>query len=213
MRKLALSLILLGACSTQPPDLVPNKAVGRKTDGVFSDGGHESLDSGTATTIELDAGGAPAGDLGSGSRDGGSGQEPGKTVDPNSLWDLYVDDGMVPSKQADGSSWSGASLPDPQVYVYVGPKTGDAAPVSGNTDYVKATVTPKWNADVLTGIAAYQLQAMLSAEIYSHNTFSTDDVIGPCALSMAELDFSGGKMICSNASVGYYVDMHLVAHK
>ncbi len=207
MRKLTLSLVLLAACSTtQPPGMQPSKSTVGKEDGVTRDAGSESSDAAT-TTVALDAGRPPALDLGPGTSDGG-----GKTVDPNSLWDLYVDDGMVPSTQPDGTSWIGASLPDPQVFVYVGPKTGDTSPVSGNTDYVKATVTPKWDTAVLTGIAAYQLQALVSAEIYSHNTFSTDDVIGPCALHAADLDFAGGKMVCSNASVGYYIDMHLVAH-
>lgn len=112
---------------------------------------------------------------------------PTPVSNPDSVtWTLYVERGEMPETKPSGSDWDvdflGFSPPDPYVFVTVGA-------VSKSTTIVQDQDFPYWHDAVLSGLAASDLRAGITFEVWDSDVLD-DDYVGSCYFEMSNDTFN-----------------------
>ena len=115
----------------------------------------------------------------------------------------------LPAKNQSGGSWDAFSgLPDPLVKATSGAATG-TSPNNPNT------LTPVWNATLLTNLTSAALKASLRVDV-SDADVAFDDVVGGCAIPLNGTEFDGAlhtvNCAASATGVAFALDYRLKAH-
>ena len=143
-------------------------------------------------------------------------------VDPESTWDLYVDQAQVALVDNNGDYWDAFNgLPDPFVVVMTG--TGADA-MSAQTAYQSDTTSPAWGVDMggqllLNGLrAAVYQQKGVTFTFYDQDDLTRNDFMGSCTFLISDYDFSAPSLerVCgvdkATMNSGFVIDFHLVPH-
>jgi hypothetical protein len=110
-------------------------------------------------------------------------------LDPTSLWDVYISFAVVPEKSHSNLPWDAlGGAPDPYVKVFTSQNTSVH---SGQTSAQSDTFVPFWAETPVLGVAASELLANTSIEIWDSDTLDADDYIGGCALNLTPDIFDG----------------------
>jgi hypothetical protein len=109
-------------------------------------------------------------------------------LDRTSLWDVYISFAVVPDTNKSGSSWDVlGGAPDPYLNVFT---SEGMSSHSGQTSTLTDTTFPFWAETPVKGVAASELLANTSIEIWDSDV-DFDDYIGGCPLPLTPAIFDG----------------------
>jgi hypothetical protein len=140
------------------------------------------------TDAGIDAGG---GGGGGGAGGGGTGTGGGSTTPPTPTWDVILVSAEIPPTKANGKGWdTSGGLPDPFAEAKSGAKTGSTVTRSD-------TLTPVWNARVLSAVTRTSLEAQFLIAVFDED-LAFHDRVGTCSIAVTDDSFDGTvqKVVC-----------------
>jgi hypothetical protein len=131
------------------------------------------------------------------------------TLSGTATFDFIAVGARIPAKNKSGGSWDAFSgLPDPLVKATSGAATGTSP---NKPD----TLTPVWNATLLTSLTSTALKASLHVDV-SDADVAFDDVVGGCDIPLNGTEFDGAlhtvNCAASASGVAFALDYRLKAH-
>jgi hypothetical protein len=131
------------------------------------------------------------------------------TLSGTATFDFVAVSAKLPAKNQSGGSWDAFSgLPDPFV-------TATSGAVTGTSPSRPDTLSPVWNATLLTSLTANALKTSLRIDV-SDSDLAFNDVVGGCAITLNGSEFDGAlhtvNCPASATGVAFSLDYRLVAH-
>jgi hypothetical protein len=131
------------------------------------------------------------------------------TLSGTATFDFLAVGARLPAKNKTNGDWDGfGGLPDP----FVKATSGAAA---GTSPKQSDTLTPVWNATLLTSLTSNALKASLHVDV-SDADVAFDDVVGGCDVPLTNASFDGAlhtvNCAASTTGVAFALDYRLKAH-